>query len=105
MTDPEHINKWEVAAREWVKLDGEARRLEELKKTVFSEVVNRSNAKAISKAEHEAYASSEFREHVKRMVEARTRANIARAHMDGLKLTFEQWRTMQATRRTEMGLT
>ena len=105
MTDPEHINQWETEAKEWARLDGEARRLEEMRKIVFSEVVNRSNATAVSKAEHEAYASAEFRAHVKKMVEARTLANIARARMDARKLEFEKWRTMQATRRTEMGLT
>ena len=32
-------------------------------------------------------------------------AEIRKAHMDGLKIQFEKWRTLQATRRTEMGLT
>ena len=103
--DQEHLNDWTKAALHWAELDGRARELEELRKTVFSEIVNRSNAKSVAKAEHEAFASHEYRVHVKKMVQARTEANVAKAHVDGLKIQFEKWRTMQATRRTEMGLT
>lgn len=103
--DQEQTNEWTKAALEWARLDGNARELEELRKTVFSEIVNQSNAKSVAKAEHEAQASHRYMEHIKKMVRARTEANIAKARMDGLKIQFEKWRTLQATRRTEMGLT
>ena len=102
MTDATHGEKYRLACIEWARADGEARRLEEMKKVLFSELVNQSDSKSVAQAEHRARGNPIFKEHVETMVAARTKANILEAEVQGLKVKFEAWRTLESTKREEM---
>ena len=84
----------------------EAEMLEEAKKCVLSTItlhyIEDGNAK--SAAEVQAYASQEYQEHIKKMVEARRRANVAKIELESIKTHLNLTRTYEATRREEMKL-
>lgn len=101
MKADEFTHLWAERAKEWVKLDGEAARLEKLEKIIFSEMVQRLEG-SVAAREHAARASEEYRTHCLQMIAARTAANMARAEADGMRMKWDTWRTVNATRRAEM---
>lgn len=100
----EFVERYRLTSEEWARLDGEARRLEEMRKPVLGELVNQADG-PVARAEHAAYASEHYRRHVEAMVKARTTANIARAEKDAAEMRFEAWRTANATKRAQMRIT
>lgn len=100
----QEAEQYRLAAVEWAKLDGEARRLEELRKIVLHEIKQRSEARTEAAKETEAYAAPQYRKHIMQMVEARTEANIRKARLDAMRLSSDIWRTRESTKRAEMQL-
>ena len=96
--------KYRLKATEWANLDGEASRLEEMKKIVLAEIKQRADEKTEAARETAAYASPEYRKHVQAMVAARTKANICRGELKAMELGSEIWRTKESTKRAEMQL-
>ncbi len=88
-------------AKEWAEADGEARMMEKMEKIILSEIVNRCEG-SVAKAEHEARASTRYKEHCTSMIQARTRATVLKAELQAMELAHERWRTVNATRRAEM---
>ncbi|MGI9489056.1 MAG: hypothetical protein ACR2RF_24860 [Geminicoccaceae bacterium] len=97
----EYAEQFRLKAEEWARFNGEADRLEHMRKIVLGELVNQIGG-PIGKAEHEAHAHGKYQLHIGYMTEARTRANIAKAQMEAMRMRFEGWRTKNATRRAEM---
>ena len=91
-------------AHEYARLDGEARMLEKMEKILFSELVNQSDESSVAKCEHWARGHVTYKDHVLKMVDARTQANLGKADWDVTQMKFEAWRTQQATTRAEMNL-
>ena len=90
----------------WADAHAEAEMLEEAKKCVLATItlhyIEDGNAK--SAAEVQAYASQEYQDHIKKMVEARRRANLAKIELESIKTHLNLTRTYEATRREEMKL-
>lgn len=103
MSYEKFTEQWTRLTKEWVRLDGQASKLEKLEKIVFSEIVQREGG-SVAAREHAARASVQYRTHCLQTIEARTAANMARAEADGMKMRFEAWRTISATKRAEMQL-
>ena len=103
MNFAEYAEHYRLASEEWAKLNGEAERLEHMRKVILGELVNQIGG-PIGKAEHSAHAHASYIEHVNKMTEARTRANVARGKMEAMRLRFDGWRTANATKRAEMGV-
>ena len=91
-------------ALKFAQLDGEARMLEKFEKVLLSELVNQSNESSVAKAEHFARRHIKYKDHIEKMVEARTNANIAKAEWEAIQMKFESWRTLESTKRAEMNL-
>ncbi len=95
------------AGNEWADRNAAAQLLEETRKSVRSEIAQeykrRDNLSAIE-AERMAEASSEYRQHVERMVNARKAANRARVAYDGIRALIDMRRTQAATAREEARL-
>ena len=70
--------------------------------TITLHYITDGNTKAA--AEVQAFASQEYQDHVKRMVEARRRANLAKIELESIKTHLNLTRTYEATRREEMKL-
>ena len=88
----------------WADAHAEAEMLEEAKKCVLATItlhyIGDGGTKAA--AEVQAYASQEYQDHIKRMVEARRRANLAKIELESIKTHLNLTRTYEATRREEM---
>ena len=89
----------------WADLHAEAELLEESKKCVLATItLHFMNVEGDTKSsgEAKALAAPEYIEHVKKMVEARRRANQAKVEFEGIKTHMNLTRTYEASRRAEM---
>ena len=100
----DYTERYRLAQVDWAEKDGEADRLEETKKIIFSELFNQSDEKTAAKAEHWARCHERYRQAMNDAVKAKTAANIARAEVKAMEMKFERWRTMESTKRAEMSL-
>lgn len=96
--------KFISAGSEWARLDGEASKLEQMVKTVKAQIMTSYGAISISKSEMQAYTDQAYISHVEKMIEARTKANIAKAKFDAIKVWVDMTRTIESSRRAEMNL-
>lgn len=89
---------------QWADMHSAAEALEETKKSVLGHLVLGFIADGMpaGKAEHAAYASDEYRTHVKSMVEARRKANRARVRWDVGRTHADLMRSVESTKREEM---
>ena len=88
----------------WADAHAEAEMLEEAKKCVLSTITLHyiSDGETKASAEVRAYASQEYQDHIKKMVEARRRANVLKIELESTKTHLNLTRTYEATRREEM---
>lgn len=93
-----------LAGEDWSDLDAAASLLEETKKTVLAELMNKEENAGMSVAAREslAMASKEYKTHLASMVEARRLANRARVKYDSARTWTDLVRTAEATARQEM---
>lgn len=88
----------------WADLHAEAELLEESKKCVLASItlhfMNEGDNKSAGEAK--AFAAPEYVEHVRKMVEARRKANQAKVEFEGIKTHMNLTRTYEASRRAEM---
>lgn len=99
------VEQWRLLQEKWARLDGDARMLEEMQKSLLAELTNQYAAgNSVAKAEVMARSHERYLEHVRKMVQARTEANIAKSYADAKKMGWESWRSAEATRREEAKL-
>lgn len=98
--NPNHIYQTLVeAGDEWADANSAADLLEEVKKTVLSEIALHCEEKTSAAKETYALSHPDFKEHIHKMVEARRIANRKKVKFDGLKLLAELRRTESANMR------
>lgn len=99
---------YRLAANAWVKQDGIARRLEELKSTVLEQqkqnLIQTNGHMPDSHAEREVKAAPEWETYITAMVEARTEANKLKITMEVLRMEERETRDRNETIRAEMRL-
>ena len=90
----------------WADLHAEAELLEESKKCVLASItlhfMNEGDNKSAGEAK--AFAAPEYVEHVRKMVEARRKANQAKIEFEGIKTHMNLTRTFESSRRAELNL-
>lgn len=96
--------RFRLSAKDWVEKDGAARLLEESKTAVLAQKMKALGDKPAAHAERDVKASEEWSDYIKRMVEARTSANLAKVRTDYMRMKFSEWISMDATKRAEMKL-
>jgi hypothetical protein len=96
--------QYRLAAKDWVDKDAAASILEETKSAVLSQRMAALGDMAVNKAELTVKASEEWADFLKRMVAARTAANMAKVKLEWLRMRFREWQSAAATRRAEMKL-
>ena len=94
--------QYRIVAKKWVDADGAARMLEETKTSVLSQMMKALGDKPAAHAERDVKASDEWREFISSMVEARTKANLAKVQLEYIRMKFNEWQAMDATSRAEM---
>lgn len=97
--------QYRVVAKEWVELDGASRMLEGCKDITLSQMMKRLGDIPVAHAEREVKASTEWREYIEKMIEAKTQANLKKAQLRYLEMRFSEWQAMDATARAEMRMT
>ena len=95
---------WRGAAETWVVLESAANLMEESKSSVLSQLMSKCGDMPVSRAEMTVKASEGWLEHVKRIAEAREKANAAKIKVDYYKMRFHEEMSRQATDRLEARL-
>ncbi len=96
--------RFRVSAKDWVEKDGAARLLEESKTAVLAQKMKALGDKPAAHAERDVKSSEEWADYIKKMVDARTAANLAKVRTDYMRMKFSEWISLDATRRAEMKL-
>lgn len=101
--NPQEVyEKYRLAGISWANLDGDASRLEEMRKSTRSQIMISFGDMSVNKAEMLAEANQSYIDHVEKMVAARTAANIARAEWEAIKVWVDVTRSLESSRRAEM---
>jgi len=89
---------------DWADKCAAAELMEETKKSLLAQLTVSFMREGGTKsaAEAKALASTEYQEHIAKMVEARRQANTARVKYDSVKVYLNMLRTYEASRRAEM---
>lgn len=73
-------------AHEWADFEGAASMLEEAKSSVMSQMMTALGDMPVNRAELKVKASKEWSDYIKRMVDARTKANHAKVELVYLQM-------------------
>src|SRR5262249_26288416 len=87
--------RYREAAQTWVRLDGQARELEDGKEHAFAKRTKTINGGSLAAAEREVKSTQEWRDILMEIARARTAANQAQTEMDYWRMKFEQWRLVR----------
>ena len=102
--DPDKIYRQLIECGEsWVDTNAAAELLEETRKTVLAELMNKEHGSQNAK-ESAALANPAYKLHLVNMVTARKEANRAKVRYDSMKVLAEMRRTQESTRRAEIGI-
>lgn len=96
--------QFRLAAKEWVEADSAANILEETKSAILSQMMLQQGDIAVSRAEMQVKASTEWSDYVDKMVKAREAANLLKVKMEWLRMRFNEWQSAEASKRAEMRL-
>jgi hypothetical protein len=96
--------QFRVIAKDWCDLDSAARLMEETKTAVLSQRMKALGDKPAAHAERDVKASDEWHEFIRRMVEARTAANLKKLQLEYLRMQFSERQSFEATARAERRL-
>lgn len=104
MSNEPFSEQYRVVAKKWVEAEAAASILEDTKSAVLSQQMIALGDIPVSKAEMQTKANPEWIDHVKKIVEARAKANLLKVQMDYLKMKAGEQASFEATRRAEMKL-
>jgi hypothetical protein len=90
-----------ISSEEWADADAAANQLEETKSAVLAKMMMAEGDIPVSRAEMRVKASDEWREHIKKMVDARATATRLKVRVDYIKMRFSEWQAADANARVE----
>lgn len=96
--------QFRVVALQWADLEKAASLLEETKTLVLSQRIKMLGDMPHNRAEAEVKASPEWHDHITKIVEARSAANVKKMQLEYLRMKFQEWSSENANRRAEMRL-
>lgn len=96
--------QFRLVAKQYVDLDGAARMLENMREPMLSEMVGRLGAMPVARAEREVKASPEYHDYIRKMVDARTQANLKRYQLEFIRMRHSEWIAGDANARAERRL-
>jgi uncharacterized coiled-coil DUF342 family protein len=96
--------QYRLASLKWVRANAAADLLEETKSAVLSQKMAALGDIPVSHAERAVKASSDWQEHIEKIVDARREANELKVEADFLRMRFYEWQSEEATRRVEARL-
>ena len=93
-----------LSAKEWVDNDAAARMLEESKSATLARLITEQGDKAVNRAETNVKSSETWQAYITDMVNARTKASLAKVKMEYYRMKFHEWQSAEASKRAEMRL-
>lgn len=96
--------QFRIVAKQWVGLDGAARMLEEAKTATLSQMMKKLGDVPAAHAERDVKSSKDWEEYIKKMVDARTEANLKKLQMEFLRMKHSEWQSAEANARSERRL-
>lgn len=96
--------QFRLIAKRWIDADAAASILEETKSAFLAQRMAEQGDVPVSRAEMAVKASSEWKEYVENMVEARKKAALLKAQLEYIRMQFTEQQSVEATRRAEMKL-
>lgn len=103
--DPNELRQRLVDLGEaYADADAAANLLEETKTTLKAKLFKMSEEKSAAAREMEALADLDYHQHLEAMVEARRKATRAKVAYDSARVWIDMVRTLESSRRAEMGL-
>ena len=96
--------QYRLVAKKWVDADSAATLLEETKSAVLAKMMAARGDMAVSKAEMQVKASSEWSDYIGKMVRAREQASLLKAQLEFIRMKFSEWQSAEASKRAEMRL-
>lgn len=96
--------QYRVVAKRWVDADAAACMLEETKSSFLAQMMSEQGDMPVSRAEMNVKSSTEWRDYIKSMVEARQKAALLKVQLEYIRMRFQEWNSVAATRRAEMKL-
>lgn len=96
--------RFRICARDWCEKDGAARMLEECKTAVLAQRMKAMGDKPAAHAERDVKASEEWSDYIRKMVDARTAANLAKVRLEYVRMKAMEIQSADANRRVEMRL-
>ena len=106
VSDNEPLSEqFRLASAEWVDADSAASMLEELKTATLSQMMLKcGEGLPVNRAEMQVKASEEWLHYLRKMVEARSRANRLKVRLEYLRMRYWEHQSHNATARAEMRL-
>lgn len=99
----EELEKWRIAAAEWLDLQDAADILRETKNDVLAEIVSAQEGSSHAERERLARISQQWKDHRDKMVKAESKARRAKFRVKYADMSFEAKRTENANARAELG--
>jgi len=96
--------RFRIAAEEWVDAENAAQLLEDTKSIAMAQRQTALGDMPVNRAEQTIKASPSWAQYVESIVEARTKANLAKVKMEYEKLRFMEHQSQSANARAEMKL-
>jgi hypothetical protein len=96
--------QFRIVAKQWVAANTAADMLEECKSAVLSQQMHALGDMPVSRAEMEVKASEDWTEYLRKMVEARGKANLLKVQCEYLKMRSSEQMSKEASARAEMKL-
>lgn len=102
---PEHersiSEQFRIVARNWCDAESAAQLLEETKTSVLAQKMAALGEMAVNKAEMTVKASTDWHDHLKKIVDARKEANLKKVHMEYLRICEREAERLSWAQRSE----
>jgi hypothetical protein len=96
--------QYRVVAKRWVDADAAASILEETKSSFLAKMMSEQGDMPVSRAEMNVKSSSAWEDYIRSMVEARQKAAMLKVQLEYIRMRFQEWNSVTATKRAEMKL-
>ena len=93
---------YRLAGEDWADKEAAAAILEDTKGSVMAQRQAALGDIAVNRAEQIVRASPEWVNHINQIVQARKEANLAKIHLEVVRMNYMREQAEQANRRTEM---
>ncbi len=94
-------DKYRRLGEDWADKEAAAQLLEDTKSAVMAQRQAALGDMPVNRAEQVVKASSDWYEHVTKIVEARKAANLAKVQLEAIKIQYNEWNNAEANARTE----